>query len=296
VGEIAHICGDKPLSARYDKLQSEKERQGFDNLMLMCGHHHNIIDKDEDTYTVAKLKQMKHDHESRATPFNVSDAMVRTIAGGQPSHRWTAAIATVTALALLAVIGLIYVRPPDWLPFQRLPKALEIECSSIASKFPIPDDGRMYFLMPTDKPNIRPGGGMPLFWGEPKSTYTLTGPFRPIEKCEITNYGSEPLIDIELAPRVTFRSVIKTPGAGDQSGPVTSERTWPLIINRIDPGHANRFAFFIANESDKLIEVELPSEAKIRLMGDSNSRTLPIHQSLLTALFQFPAASYEQRQ
>jgi hypothetical protein len=35
-GEIAHIKGEKPTSARYDADQADDERQGFYNLMLVC--------------------------------------------------------------------------------------------------------------------------------------------------------------------------------------------------------------------------------------------------------------------
>src|SRR4051812_18646725 len=33
VGETCHIRGERPNSARYDMTQTEKERQGFDNLI-----------------------------------------------------------------------------------------------------------------------------------------------------------------------------------------------------------------------------------------------------------------------
>jgi hypothetical protein len=42
------------------------ERHGFDNLILMCGRHHDVIDADEEAYTVDRLLKMKADHQSRA--------------------------------------------------------------------------------------------------------------------------------------------------------------------------------------------------------------------------------------
>jgi hypothetical protein len=66
VGEICHIKGDKKNgAARYDKNQSDKERQGFANLFLLCNVHHKIVDDDEVSYTVERLVQMKKDHEAR---------------------------------------------------------------------------------------------------------------------------------------------------------------------------------------------------------------------------------------
>jgi hypothetical protein len=79
VGEICHIKGDKKNgAARYDKNQSDKERQGFDNLLLLCNVHHKIVDDDEVAYTVERLIQMKKDHECRHKgPPPVDDATAK---------------------------------------------------------------------------------------------------------------------------------------------------------------------------------------------------------------------------
>jgi hypothetical protein len=66
-GEVAHIKGDAPLAPRYDKDQPETERQGFDNLMLLCPSHHKRIDRLEpERHTVTVLLEMKERHLSRA--------------------------------------------------------------------------------------------------------------------------------------------------------------------------------------------------------------------------------------
>jgi hypothetical protein len=66
VGEICHIKGAKPGSARYNDQQTAAERHGFDNLILMCRKHHTVIDDDDEAYTVDRLLKMKADHESHA--------------------------------------------------------------------------------------------------------------------------------------------------------------------------------------------------------------------------------------
>src|SRR5216684_2244813 len=66
VGKICHIKGAKPGSARYDPQQSAAGRHGFGNLILMCGRHHDIIDGDEQAYTVDRLLKIKADHEARS--------------------------------------------------------------------------------------------------------------------------------------------------------------------------------------------------------------------------------------
>lgn len=78
IGRVCHICGDKPGSKRYDPAQSEAERQGFDNLILLCGYHHDVIDGDESTYTVQVLREIKRLHESSATRTpEISDSSAR---------------------------------------------------------------------------------------------------------------------------------------------------------------------------------------------------------------------------
>ena len=62
-GKICHIKGRKPGAARYDPDQADEERHGFDNLVLMCSIHHDVIDDDPVLYTVFRLEEMKVEHE-----------------------------------------------------------------------------------------------------------------------------------------------------------------------------------------------------------------------------------------
>jgi hypothetical protein len=67
VGEVCHIKGRRPGSARYDPTQTDDERDAFENLILMCSPHHDIIDKPatRDAFTVEMLQGYKRDHETR---------------------------------------------------------------------------------------------------------------------------------------------------------------------------------------------------------------------------------------
>ncbi|MCC8952722.1 hypothetical protein H8B02_04335 [Bradyrhizobium sp. Pear77] len=77
-GKSCHIKGNKPGSKRYDPAQSETERQSFENLILLCGFHHDVIDGDDSTYTVEQLREMKRRHESTVTAATpISDRMAR---------------------------------------------------------------------------------------------------------------------------------------------------------------------------------------------------------------------------
>jgi hypothetical protein len=79
LGEMAHICGEKPGANRHDPSQTLEERDGYDNLILLCPNHHTLIDKPENEkrYSVAELQRMKSEHEKfvseRLEPQEFSD-------------------------------------------------------------------------------------------------------------------------------------------------------------------------------------------------------------------------------
>lgn len=63
-GELAHIAGLKPSSARYDAAMSDKERNSDDNLIDVCSSCHKKIDAQPREYTTEKLRRIKSDHEA----------------------------------------------------------------------------------------------------------------------------------------------------------------------------------------------------------------------------------------
>lgn len=65
IGEMAHIKGHKPNSARYDDSQSDIERHSYNNLILLCPTCHTIIDKSVTKYSVDYLHEIKSLHEER---------------------------------------------------------------------------------------------------------------------------------------------------------------------------------------------------------------------------------------
>jgi len=73
-GEVCHIKGARPGSARYDSNQTDVERHAYANLILMCPTHHTVIDDDEDAYTVERLCKIKTVHEAESAPIPDTDA------------------------------------------------------------------------------------------------------------------------------------------------------------------------------------------------------------------------------
>lgn len=65
-GFIAHIVADSPDGERGDPVLSPKLAKDIRNLMLMCAHHHRLIDLEAPKqYPVEALQKMKTDHEAR---------------------------------------------------------------------------------------------------------------------------------------------------------------------------------------------------------------------------------------
>lgn len=64
VAHVCHIEAASPEGPRYNPDQSEAERNGYDNLILMCYRHH-VETHDETKYTVQNLKEIKDNHESK---------------------------------------------------------------------------------------------------------------------------------------------------------------------------------------------------------------------------------------
>ena len=67
LGQLAHINGNKPGSARHDPSQDPEERHGPDNLIAMCDEHGTLIDDpaNEAHYPVNFILRMKKEHEQK---------------------------------------------------------------------------------------------------------------------------------------------------------------------------------------------------------------------------------------
>lgn len=65
-GEICHITARSAGGPRFDPAMSEKDRHGFENLVLLCRRHHKVIDSEPDLYTQDALLEMKSVHEKQA--------------------------------------------------------------------------------------------------------------------------------------------------------------------------------------------------------------------------------------
>lgn len=79
-GRICHIKAQKAGGPRYDQLQGDEDRHGFDNLIIMCPIHHDVIDSDEISYTVERLTEIKKQHENNSENMeDCSDEVANTL-------------------------------------------------------------------------------------------------------------------------------------------------------------------------------------------------------------------------
>lgn len=64
-GKVAHICAASPGGPRYDEAMSKQQRGSADNLIYLCGPHHDAVDAQLDLHTVEFLHETKRAHEAQ---------------------------------------------------------------------------------------------------------------------------------------------------------------------------------------------------------------------------------------
>jgi hypothetical protein len=74
-GIVCHICARSKGGPRFDAKQTDEDRHGYANLILMCARHSKLIDSDPKAYPVDLLQQMKAAQETNGSiELSKSDA------------------------------------------------------------------------------------------------------------------------------------------------------------------------------------------------------------------------------
>ena len=63
--QICHIEAASSNGPRYNPNQTDDERRGFNNLILLCHKCHDMIDNNPNIYTVELLKKWKKNHQEK---------------------------------------------------------------------------------------------------------------------------------------------------------------------------------------------------------------------------------------
>jgi hypothetical protein len=97
-GQICHVAAKSADGPRYDPDMSDEERDGFDNLLLLCGEHHTTIDRHPERYESSWLLTLKAEHERRAikqielsdeVATGIASALIAQLLGdGRVEYRW----------------------------------------------------------------------------------------------------------------------------------------------------------------------------------------------------------------
>lgn len=64
IGQIAHIFAHSKDGPRPNPDGFTETTNLYENLILLCSTHHDLVDKQANTYTVTELKKWKEDHEA----------------------------------------------------------------------------------------------------------------------------------------------------------------------------------------------------------------------------------------
>jgi hypothetical protein len=62
-GRIAHIAAHSDTGPRADASLSKKDRDKYENLLLLCANDHDKVDFQPNTYTIDDLRRWKNEHE-----------------------------------------------------------------------------------------------------------------------------------------------------------------------------------------------------------------------------------------
>lgn len=89
-GKVAHIAAASPGGPRYDESMTAEQRGSADNLIYLCGSHHDVIDSQLDFHTHEFLLEAKRTHE-KAVSRAVNNAL------GQFTYRELTVVCSVIA-------------------------------------------------------------------------------------------------------------------------------------------------------------------------------------------------------
>lgn len=64
IGKAAHIAAASPGGPRYDPTMTDQQRSSIDNLLFLCGDHHDAVDSQLGYHTTDFLRDAKETHEA----------------------------------------------------------------------------------------------------------------------------------------------------------------------------------------------------------------------------------------
>ena len=152
---------------------------------------------------------------------------------------------------------------------------VSIECGHAPHSMIIPPDGRLSLLSLNAIPEESGGGGIAQVTSQAGTEWKWP-PLSSVYRCHLTNYGSDPVFNMELALTMKFLKANKDEKNPSQSnsGAVTLVREWIISIPKIESGPGGTFDFYIDNPSQQFVFVSLPPSVTFhRANSDSRERS-----------------------
>jgi hypothetical protein len=124
--------------------------------------------------------------------------------------------------------------------------------------------------------------------------------FPQVYRCEITNYGSDPLIQIGLKFKIEYKEISwddTNPSVSTVRNGIHSE-AWPVLISKLDPGKNNAMVFYVYNESAYHAVVTPPDVVSYIALGEKAQRQaalLPIGMVATMSLWPVERVSGAKR-
>lgn len=95
--------------------------------------------------------------------------------------------------------------------------------------------------------------------------------FPQVYRCEITNYGTVPLLQVTVKFKIEYRKTLAT-DTGRSAGNVVHTYDWPVLLSKIDPGSSNAATFYVYNQSRYHARVSPPDTAVYIVLGQNTPR------------------------
>lgn len=114
LGHIAHIVAHSDTGPRSNPDMPASERNRYDNLVLLCAHHHGLVDAQHNSYTIDDLRSWKSSLEAWVD---------ERLTEGMREVRFVELEAVCTSLTtggMLASTGLTAVPPTDKMDYNEL--------------------------------------------------------------------------------------------------------------------------------------------------------------------------------
>jgi hypothetical protein len=147
--------------------------------------------------------------------------------------------------------------------------SLYIECLAGLGQ-PFPPRDPLYIFQIADR-----WSGVVMFTGM-SSTSLPVRPAGTPTKCSVTNDGTAPLFDVFIPVRLRFHKGIETAteqgGKSLRMGEEISSSETEVHVPRIDAGHSEMFVFFLANSTQKIVELEFKDLGIARSLSGNPER------------------------